>query len=60
MDLQKILNTIALLGSNLPAFKALFDQVVNAFDGDDQDVLKATYADMMSKSDAAHRAAQEL
>lgn len=60
MNLSAILNAITLVGSNLPAFKALFDQVVDAFDEKDQAVLKTAYAEMQAKSDAAHKAAQAL
>lgn len=60
MNLAAILNTIAMLGSDLPAFKALYDLVVDAFDEKDQAVLKTAYAEMQAKSDAAHRAAQAL
>jgi len=60
MNLVAILNTISLVGSNLPAFKALFDQVVSAFDERDQATLQSAYADMQARSDAAHKAAQAL
>ena len=60
MSLSAILNAISLVGSGLPAFKALFDQVLAAFDEKDQATLQAAYADMQARSDAAHEAAQRL
>lgn len=60
MNLAAILNTISLVGSNLPAFKALLDQVISTFDEQDQEVLKTAYAEMQAKSDAAHQVAQAL
>jgi hypothetical protein len=60
MDLTKILGTVLQIGADLPAYKALFDQVVATFSDDDQAVLKARYAEMKAKSDAAHAAAQGL
>jgi hypothetical protein len=60
MTLAAVINAIGLAGSNLPAFKALFDQIVETFGEDDQATLKQTYADAMAASDAQHAAAQKL
>lgn len=60
MNLEKILGTIAMLGSDLPAYKALLDEVIGLFSEDDQTVLKQTYAQAKQASDAAHAAAQAL
>ena len=60
MDLQKIISATLLAGAHLPAFKALYDTVVNTFGEKDQAKLKAAYADAIAKSDAAHRDAQGL
>jgi hypothetical protein len=58
--LANVLNAIGLVGSNAPAFKALFDQVVATFGEDDQAVLQESYAKAMAASDAQHEAAQNL
>lgn len=60
MDLQKILSSLVLIGSDLPAYKALFDQVVLAFAEDDQAALREAYEKAKARSDAAHQAAQSL
>lgn len=60
MDIAKILETVALIGSDLPAYEALFAQVVTAFSGSDQDKLKQAYADAKAAADKAHAAAQSL
>lgn len=60
MEIVAILKTIELAGSALPAFKALFDQVVDTFDEDDQVKLKQSYADAMAASDRQHERAQNL
>lgn len=60
MDLQSILKTMALIGSGLPAYKALLDQVIDLFDPADQDTLKASYASALADAESAHKAAQSL
>lgn len=60
MNLASIIATLAEVGSGLPAYKALFDQVVGAFSDSDQAELKAAYDRAMASSDAAHRDAQSL
>ncbi len=60
MNIADILKTIAMVGSDLPAYKALLDQVLSLFSETDQEKLKAAYAQAMARSDAAHAAAQKL
>lgn len=60
MDIAKIIQTMLLIGAELPAYKALFDQVVSAFSGEDQATLKQGYADALAAADAAHAAAQAV
>lgn len=58
-DFATILKIVEGAGDAVPAFKALFDQVVATFSEDDQDKLKAAYAEARAKSDAAHVGAQD-
>lgn len=60
MDLQSILKTMALIGSNLPAYKQLLDQVIDLFEPAEQETLKTSYAAALADADAAHKAAQAL
>lgn len=60
MDISKILETIVAIGSDLPAYKLLFDQVISTFEEKDQVVLRQTYADALAAADRAHAAAQAL
>jgi hypothetical protein len=60
LDLTAILKTMALIGSNLPAYKALLDQVVTAFTPQEQAELKASYEAALGDAKAAHEAAQAL
>lgn len=60
MDLEKILSTVVAIGSDLPAYKLLFDQVVASFGEQDQAKLRQTYADALASADKAHAAAQAL
>lgn len=53
MDFGKILETIALVGSDTPAFKALFDQAVLVFSSAEQEQLKEAYARARQRSDEA-------
>ena len=56
--IEKILQTIALAGADLPAYKALFDMIISTMASGDQDMLKRSYEDAMAEADLAHRAAQ--
>lgn len=58
--LDVILGAIKLAGSELPAFKALFDSVVDTLGEDDQATLKAAYAEQMAKSDRQHQRVQDM
>lgn len=60
MDITKILETVMAIGSDLPAYKQLFDQVVSTFGERDQEKLRATYAEALAAADKAHAAAQAL
>lgn len=60
MDLEKILATIVQIGSDLPAYKSLLDEVLSMFESHDQVALKQAYADAIVASDKAHAAAQAL
>lgn len=60
MNFEKILTTITAIGSDLPAYKMLFDQVVSSFNETDQVKLRQTYADALAAADKAHAAAQAL
>jgi hypothetical protein len=60
LNIPSIIATAFEVGSDLPAYKALFDQVVNLFDEDDQETLKAGMAEALAAADAQHRAAQSL
>jgi hypothetical protein len=55
-----ILGAIKLAGSELPAFKSLFDGVVGTLHESDQAKLKAAYAEQMAKSDAVHQRVQDM
>ena len=60
MELTSILKTMALIGSNLPAYKALLDQVIGLFEPADQETLKTSYAAALADAKSAHEAAQAL
>lgn len=60
MKVEDVLKTMALIGADLPAYKALLDQIIDLFAPNDQETLKASYADAVAASDAAHKAAQAL
>lgn len=60
MNLEKIIRTFAMIGADLPAYRALLDQALALFSERDQDTLKAAYAKAIEQADAAHKAAQEL
>ena len=54
LSLSSILGMIKLAGSELPAFKALFEHVTGSFSAKDQDTLQKAYAHEMAKSDQLH------
>lgn len=60
MNFEKIIQTLVMIGADLPAYRALFEQVVALFDESDQDKLKEQYARAIEAADAAHRAAQDI
>lgn len=60
MNLDSILKTMALIGSNLPAYKELLDQVIELFEPAEQDQLKQSYADALADAKSAHEAAQAV
>ena len=59
LDLSMILNAVKLAGSELPAFKSLFEHAVSTFGTHDQATLKAAYASEIARSDDAHNAVQD-
>lgn len=60
MTLAAILNAISLVGSNTPAFLALFEQIKDTFGEDDRATLEAAYAEAMAVAEEQHRRAQSL
>lgn len=59
MSFDAIMRTISLIGSDLPAYKALFEQIVSTMHSEDQKTLKLAYSDAMDAAARAHAAAQE-
>lgn len=59
MTIDNIIATITLAGSDLPAYKALFDEIISTMSSDDQAALQATYTNSMVAAASAHAAAQE-
>ena len=59
MDLNKILSTLTLIGANLPAYKALYDQVIAAFSEKDQAKLQEAYRLAMEENDAGFKRLEE-
>mgnify|MGYP003443231010 CR=1 FL=1 len=60
--LTDILGMLPVIGpavAKLPEFKAVFDQIVDTFGEQDQDVLKGAYADLIDENDAGHARLQE-
>ena len=56
-DLSTMLGLLPAIGpvvAAIPQFKAIFDQIVDTFDEDDQVVLKDAYADLMADNDEGH------
>lgn len=60
MPIDKIIAAMLMIGSDLPAFRALFDEVVQTFGHEDQAKLQALYTQAKADSDKAHAAAQAL
>lgn len=60
MNLDTILAAIKLAGSELPAFKALFESIVETFSEQDQETLQKAYAEQMAVSDDLHRQIQDM
>ena len=59
MNLQFVLNAMKMVGAELPAFKSLFEHALGTFSTHDQAKLKSAYEAEMSRSDDAHKAAQD-
>lgn len=61
-DVAKIAKTALMVGSTFPAYKALFDQVVEAFaaEPDKQAALQRSYEEAIGGAEAAHRDAQAV
>lgn len=56
-DLSTVLSFLPAIGpvvAAIPQVKALFDQIVDTFDEDDQTVLKDAYADLIADNDEGH------
>lgn len=60
MNFEAIVKTLLMIGADLPAYRALFEQVVKLFEESDQERLKEQYAETMRIADAAHKEAQSL
>lgn len=58
MNLDTIIRTMALLGADTAAYRALLQQIMVAFAPVDQATLQATYDEAMAGAERAHRAAQ--
>jgi hypothetical protein len=59
LDFETVLKIVQGATQIVPAFTELFEHVVAAFGEDDQDKLKAAYADARARSDALHVSTQE-
>ena len=59
LDFETVLKIVQGATHIVPAFTELFEHVVAAFGEDDQDKLKAAYADARARSDALHVSTQE-
>lgn len=59
LSVAGVLRALELAGTALPAFKALFDQVLGTFSEQDQDRLKQAYEAARQRSDAAHGGVQD-
>jgi hypothetical protein len=58
MDLLAVLAALQLVGSQTPAFIALFEEVQKAFSTEDQAVLQEAIASLDQQADAQHQIAQ--
>lgn len=58
MNLDVIIKTMALFGSDTEAYRALLQQIMAAFSPADQASLKTTYDQAMAGAEQAHRTAQ--
>lgn len=58
--LATILKTVVMVGSDLPAYRALFDDLVAMLGEEDQRAAKDAYAAAMERAKAAHEAAQAI
>lgn len=60
-ELTSILKLLPVVGpavAALPAFRAVYDQIVATFGEKDQATLKAALADLMADNDAGHERLQ--
>lgn len=56
-DLSTVLGLLPAIGpvvAAIPQFKAVFGQIVDTFDEDDQATLKEAYADLIADNDEGH------
>jgi hypothetical protein len=56
-DFKSIMSLLPAVGpivAALPEFKKVFDQIVSTFKEDDQEELKAAYADLIADNDEGH------
>lgn len=58
--LATLLKTVVMIGSDLPAYKALFDDLVAMMGEEDQQAAKDAYVVAMERAKAAHRAAEAI
>lgn len=60
-DLSSVLKLLPAVGpvvAALPAFKEVYDQIVETFVDGDQDTLKEAYQDLMAENDEGHERLQ--
>lgn len=57
---EKILSSVAMVGSDLPAYKVLFNAILNMLSEQDQEKLKKSYEEALKRADEAHDRAQQL
>ena len=55
----KLLPAVGSVVARLPEFKDTFDRIVESFGENDQDTLKAAYADLIADNDEGHARLQE-
>lgn len=58
--LEAILKTVAMIGSDLPAYKVLFDDLMSMLSDEDQATAREAYDAAMKRAEAAHKAAQAI